>query len=133
MAAEHHRHAMNQFRARRMFRLVAEDVGVIGDSQFSASVFTYSRDTGPRGHAAIATIFTAMARKDADRGVLPARPPELPYLGSGCFAGEMAAPSFEDIPCRSLRDLNCGKINPDICGSMIQSAAHPWNRSELGM
>jgi len=123
-AAQERRHAMNQFMTRLVFCLFAEDVGVIGDRQFSASAFTYGGDKGEHGRDAIAAIFAAMARKAEDRAALPAWARALPYVNGGLFAGEIDAPAFDVIAWRYLRDLSdldWGEINPDIFGSMIQS------------
>jgi hypothetical protein len=130
------RHDMNQFMARLIFCMFAEDVGIFPEHQFSRAIFTHAGGRGEEARPVLVSAFEAMNLPQAKRTHMPAWSHELEYVNGGLFAGTIDAPDFDTLSYRYFReacDLNWREINPDIFGSMIQSVADPETRAELGM
>ena len=135
-AGDVHRHATNQFMARVIFCLFAEDTGIFADNLFSQTLHDLGGQDGANAQNVLETLFRAMATPHSHRDGMPAWATALPYVNGGLFAGPHDAPSFTRTSYRYLLDsggLDWRQINPDIFGSMIQAIVDPESRAHLGM
>jgi hypothetical protein len=133
------RHDLNQFMARLIFCMFAEDTGIFFKNRlFSATVELMSDSQSSNTHDVIAELFRAMNTKSGDRAAGNFRPwaDALPYVNGGLFSGGTDCPRFSKIARSYLlraAALDWTKINPDIFGSMIQAVADDEERGALGM
>lgn len=133
------RHDLNQFMARLIFSLFAEDTGIfLGERPFSGAIERMSDPQSANTHEVISELFRAMNTKGADRVAAKLRPwaDALPYVNGGLFSGTTDCPRFSKIARSYLlraAALDWTQINPDIFGSMIQAVADDEERGALGM
>lgn len=135
-AQDTHRHATNQFMARVIFCLFAEDTSIFRDNLFSQTLNDLGGHDGDNAQTVLETLFRAMATPSTDRGDMPAWASAFPFVNGGLFAGAHDAPAFTRTSYRYLLDaggLDWREINPDIFGSMIQAIVDPESRAHLGM
>lgn len=130
---------MNHFMARLVFCFFAEDTDIFnGNGLFTQTVEQMSDRDGANTHEVLASIFSAMNVKIADRAAakLPRWADAFPYVNGGLFSGSTDVPRFTRIARTYLTHagrLNWKQINPDIFGSMIQAVADEEERGALGM
>ena len=131
------RQDLNQFVARIIFCLFAEDTGIFfGESLFSNTLQQMSDVSNT--HEVIGELFRAMDTPIEKRAEGKFRPwaDQFPYVNGGLFAGMREVPRFSKM-ARSFvlaaGRLNWREINPDIFGSMIQGIADEDERGSLGM
>jgi hypothetical protein len=133
------RHDLNQFMARLIFSLFAEDTGIfLGHRPFSGAIERMSDGPSTNTHEVISELFRAMNTKGPERAAAKFRPwaDALPYVNGGLFSGGTDCPRFSKIARSYLlraAALDWTQINPDIFGSMIQAVADDEERGALGM
>ncbi len=131
------RHAMNLFMTRIIFCLFAEDTGILPkEDQFSRAIHEHGGHAGEEMVRVLTLLFTAMSKREDERGELPKWAADFPWVNGGLFAGEIQIPRFSRTAYRILCDaarLRWNEINADIFGSMIQVIVDPAHRHETGM
>ena len=131
------RQDLNQFMARIIFCLFAEDTGIfLGDGLFTRTVRQMSDASNT--HEVIGEMFRAMDTSIDKRAAGHFRPwaDTFPYVNGGLFAGMRDVPRFSKMArsyLLSAGELDWKAINPDIFGSMIQGIADDDERLSLGM
>lgn len=136
-AGDDMRHAVNLFMTRIIFCLFAEDTGILPkENQFSRAIHEHGGHAGEEMVRALTLLFTAMSKREGERGDLPKWADEFPWVNGGLFTGEIQIPRFSRTAYRTLGDaarLRWNEINADIFGSMIQVIVDPAHRHETGM
>lgn len=138
-ATAERRHEMNNFIARLIFCLFAEDTGIFGQpSLFTKTVRTMSTRNDGNTDEVIHEIFRAMTIEADRRDVakVPRWASAFPYVNGGLFSGSLEVPKFSNTARSYLlrvSELDWTKVNPDIFGSMIQAIADEDERGQLGM
>lgn len=131
------RQDLNQFMARVIFCLFAEDTGIFfGESLFTQTIRQMSDASNT--HEVIGEMFRAMDTPIDKRTAGNFRPwaDQFPYVNGGLFAGMREVPRFSKMArsyLLSAGELDWKAINPDIFGSMIQGIADEDERGSLGM
>lgn len=131
------RQDLNQFMARIIFCLFAEDTGIFfGESLFTQTIRQMSDASNT--HEVIGEMFRAMDTSIDKRPAGDFRPwaDQFPYVNGGLFAGVREVPRFSKMArsyLLSAGELDWKAINPDIFGSMIQGIADEGERLSLGM
>ena len=126
--------SLNVFLSRLLFCFFAEDTSIFDKNIFTDSIKSNTRDDGSDLRQYIENVFKIMNVED--RTNYPGHLQVFPYVNGGLFRTKYDVPNLS----RSSRnlliecgELNWSEINPDIFGSMIQSVAHPDQRSSMGM
>lgn len=137
-ATAERRHDLNQFMARLIFCMFAEDTGIFANNMFSKTVEQMTDGQSTNTHEVIAELFRAMNTPGADRpaGNFRKWASEFPYVNGGLYSGSADCPRFSRIARTYLlraAELNWQEINPDIFGSMIQAVADDDERGALGL
>ena len=133
------REDMNQFMARLIFCLFAEDTNIFkADNLFTSTIEQMSDSRSGNITEVISELFRAMDISYNDRPAAKLRSwaEAFPYVNGGLFAGNREVPKFTRIARSFLLhagNLNWKEINPDIFGSMIQAVADDEERGALGM
>jgi N-6 DNA Methylase len=116
-------HALNQFLARILFCLFAEDTNIFPQDSFSFLIKT-TQDDGSDLQQVLGRLFTLLNTKREVRGVLPEYLSCFDYVNGGLFGEDTAIPKFNTLARKFLVDsaeLPWAGINPDIFGSMVQT------------
>jgi len=137
-ATAERRRDLNQFMARLIFCMFAEDTGIFMNHLFSKTVTQMSDAQSSNTHEVISELFRAMNTPLDRRQEGNFRPwaDAFPYVNGGLYAGTCDCPRFSRIARTYLLracELDWQEINPDIFGSMIQAVADEDERGALGM
>ncbi len=132
-----HTHALNQFMARVLFCMFAEDTGIIERNLFTRSLTDYINIGGTDVAPLLRAVFDMMdTAPDARTNDTPDYIKRFPYVNGGLFEGKTEVPTFSKLARRILLESarqDWKEINPDIFGSMIQAVVEPGMRGDLGM
>lgn len=116
-------HALNQFLARILFCLFAEDTNIFLQGSFS-QIVNLSQEDGSDLQQILGRLFGVLNTRREDRGQLPDYLSCFDYVNGGLFGQDTAIPKFNKLARRFLADsaeLPWAGINPDIFGSMVQT------------
>jgi hypothetical protein len=116
-------HALNQFLARILFCLFAEDTGIFPQDAFS-QVINMTQEDGSDMQEVLDRLFKVLNTRPEDRGELPEYLSCFNYVNGGLFGDKTDIPRFNRQAKRYLKesaDLPWAGINPDIFGSMVQT------------
>ena len=126
---------LNLFLIRLLFCLFAEDTGIFEKDSFTSDVKRLAQAAGSDLNAPIAQIFEKLSRKEnvGDAAWLQ----KYPYVNGNLFALPHESLNFTPKAKKLIIEagsmLNWSQINPDILGSMIQTASSKSLRQNLGM
>ena len=126
---------LNLFLIRLLFCLFAEDTGIFEKDSFTSDVKRLAQAAGSDLNAPIAQIFEKLSRKEnvGDAAWLQ----KYPYVNGNLFASPHESLNFTPKAKKLIIEagsmLNWSQINPDILGSMIQTASSKSLRQNLGM
>jgi len=115
--------ALNQFLARILFCLFAEDTEIFPKSSFS-NALSYTQKDGSDLSEFFARLFEVLNTKVQDRPALPDYLKIFPYVNGGLFQEQTKVPKFTTKSRDYLlknSELDWSQINPDIFGSMVQA------------
>jgi hypothetical protein len=126
---------LNLFLIRLLFCLFAEDTGIFEKDSFTSDVKRLAQAAGSDLNAPIAQIFEKLSRKENVGDVAWLR--KYPYVNGNLFASPHErlnfTPKAKKLIIEAGSMLNWSQINPDILGSMIQTASSKSLRQNLGM
>ena len=126
---------LNLFLIRLLFCLFAEDTGIFEKDSFTSDVKRLAQAAGSDLNAPIAQIFEELSRKENVGDVAWLR--KYPYVNGNLFASPHErlnfTPKAKKLIIEAGSMLNWSQINPDILGSMIQTASSKSLRQNLGM
>ena len=126
---------LNLFLIRLLFCLFAEDTGIFEKDSFTSDVKRLAQAAGSDLNAPIAQIFEKLSRKEnvGDAAWLQ----KYPYVNGNLFSSPHESLNFTPKAKKLIIEaglmLNWSQINPDILGSMIQTASSKSLRQNLGM
>lgn len=126
---------LNLFLIRLLFCLFAEDTGIFEKDSFTSDVKRLAQAAGSDLNAPIAQIFEKLSRKEnvGDAAWLQ----KYPYVNGNLFSSPHEILNFTPKAKKLIIEaglmLNWSQINPDILGSMIQTASSKSLRQNLGM
>jgi hypothetical protein len=126
---------LNLFLIRLLFCLFAEDTGIFEKDSFTSDVKKLAQAAGSDLNAPIAQIFEKLSRKEnvGDAAWLQ----KYPYVNGNLFTLSHErlnfTPKAKKLIIEAGSMLNWSQINPDILGSMIQTASSKSLRQNLGM
>ncbi|WP_149702593.1 class I SAM-dependent DNA methyltransferase [Campylobacter concisus] len=126
---------LNLFLIRLLFCLFAEDTGIFEKDSFTSDVKRLAQAAGSDLNAPIAQIFEKLSRKEnkGDSAWLQ----KYPYVNGNLFTSPHErlnfTPKAKKLIIEAGSMLNWSQINPDILGSMIQTASSKSLRQNLGM
>lgn len=126
---------LNLFLIRLLFCLFAEDTGIFEKDSFTSDVKRLAQAAGSDLNAPIAQIFEKLSRKEnvGDAAWLQ----KYPYVNGNLFTSPHErlnfTPKAKKLIIEAGSMLNWSQINPDILGSMIQTASSKSLRQNLGM
>ncbi|WP_103629077.1 class I SAM-dependent DNA methyltransferase [Campylobacter concisus] len=126
---------LNLFLIRLLFCLFAEDTGIFEKDSFTSDVKRLAQVASSDLNAPIAQIFEKLSRKENvdDAAWLQ----KYPYVNGNLFASPHQRLNFTTKAKKLIIEagsmLNWSQINPDILGSMIQTASSKSLRQNLGM
>lgn len=130
-------HVLNVFLTRLLFCFFAEDTSIFSADQVSNAIASFTSEDGSDVAKFYTDLFEVLNEPDtsAIRQNKPAYLKAFPYVNGGLFRSKLTVPEFGAKARRIL--LGCGalqwsEINPDIFGSMFQSAIDETQRGNLG-
>jgi putative DNA methyltransferase yeeA len=120
---------------RLLFCLFAEDTGIFEKDSFTSDVKMLAQAAGSDLNAPIARIFEKLSRKENVGDAAWLR--KYPYVNGNLFTSPHErlnfTPKAKKLIIEAGSMLNWSQINPDILGSMIQTASSKSLRQNLGM
>lgn len=126
---------LNLFLIRLLFCLFAEDTGIFEKDSFTSDVKRLAQAAGSDLNAPIAQIFEKLSREENESDAAWLR--KYPYVNGNLFASPHErlnfTPKAKKLIIEAGSMLNWSQINPDILGSMIQTASSKSLRQNLGM
>lgn len=127
-------HDLNLFMTRLLFCFFAEDTAIFDKGIFSDFLRRYTLADGSNLSSSLDEVFNVL--DDQHRTGLTRVFAQFPYVNGGLFNTRISIPKM-GMRARKLMlecsELNCGEINPDIFGSMMQAVVTTEMRGGLGM
>ncbi len=116
-------HALNQFLARILFCLFAEDTNIFPDGSFQ-HILNLSQNDGSDLNKILTRLFIVLNTPRDQRMNLPEYLSVFDYVNGGLFSDDTTVPIFNlksrEFLIQSAK-LDWSAINPDIFGSMVQT------------
>ncbi|WP_172197974.1 class I SAM-dependent DNA methyltransferase, partial [Campylobacter sp. RM16188] len=126
---------LNLFLIRLLFCLFAEDTGIFAKDIFTSDIKRFSQMSNADLNTPISQIFDKLSRKELVND--PAWLKAYPYVNGNLFKDPHTHLNFsskaKNLIIEAGTMLNWSQINPDILGSMLQTASNKRVRSSLGM
>jgi hypothetical protein len=116
-------HALNQFLARILFCLFAEDTKIFPQNSFFDYI-NLGQEDGSDLQELLGRLFTVLNTRRDLRGELPEYLDVFDYVNGGLFGQNTEIPTFNKKARKYLlesAELPWQNINPDIFGSMVQT------------
>jgi hypothetical protein len=121
-------HAAAHFVMKLVFCMFGEDIGLLPEKVFSATLAGAKRDPG-RLSGRLRSLFTAMA-KGGDFG-----PVSIPWFNGGLFiadedVSELTPTEIDELA--AVNDYDWSNVEPSIFGTLFERSLDPSKRSQIG-
>jgi hypothetical protein len=125
---------LNVFFTKLLFCYFAEDTDIFGQSQFTNSIVSNTKEDGDDLNNFLSRLFESLNIKDKKN--YPNYIKEFPYVNGNLFSNNIIVPNFSKESRKLIIEngkLDWASINPDIFGSMMQAIISQDERKDLGI